>query len=60
MQNSNNFNLKLYFTKYERSIKKHWNILQINNKFKEAFPEPHIMSFHRNKKLKLSLDENNS
>ena len=32
--------------------KKHWNILQINNEFKDVFAEPPIMCFRRNKDLK--------
>ena len=33
-------------------VKKHWNIWHINKAFKDVFPEPPIMSFRRNKKLK--------
>ena len=34
------------------AVKKQWNILKINNTFKDLFPEPPIMCFHRNKHLK--------
>ena len=46
----------IVFTKRERSRNKHWDILQINNEFKDVFPEPPTMCFGRNK----NLDENNS
>ena len=32
----------------KEAVKKHWTILQINNEFKNVFPEPPIMCFHRN------------
>ena len=36
----------------KETVKKHWNIFQINNEFKDVFPEPPIMCFHRNKNFK--------
>ena len=36
----------------KEAVRKHWNILQINNEFKNVFPEPPIMCFRRNKNLK--------
>ena len=39
----------------EKAVKKHWNILQIDNEFKDVFPDPTIMCFHKNKNLKDSL-----
>ena len=36
----------------EEAVREHWSILQIKNKFKNAFPEPPIMCFRRNKNLK--------
>ena len=34
------------------TVKKHWKVLQINNEFKDAFPELPMMCFRRNKNLK--------
>ena len=45
----------IVFTKRERGRNKHWDILQINNEFKDVFPEPPTMC-GRSK----NLDENNS
>ena len=43
------------------AVKNYWNILQINNVFKDVFTEPPITYFRRNKKLgTISLDVNNS
>ena len=39
----------------KEAVRKHWNILQINNEFKNVFPEPAIMCFLRNKNLKYFL-----
>ena len=36
----------------KEAVRKHWNILQINNEFKNVFPEPPIMCFRRNKNMK--------
>ena len=36
----------------KEALKKHWNILQINNEFKGVFSEPPFMCFRRNKKFK--------
>ena len=57
MQNSINLNIEFHsinrtLSTVKAAIKKHWNILQINNKFKNVFPEAPIMCFHRNKNLK--------
>ena len=31
----------------KETVKKHWNILQINNKFEDLFSEPLVMCFYR-------------
>ena len=36
----------------KEAVRKHWNILQINNEFKNVFPEPPIMCFRRKKNMK--------
>ena len=36
----------------KEAVRKHWNILQINNEFKNVFPEPPIKCFRRNKNMK--------
>ena len=36
----------------KEAVRKHWNILQINNEFKNVFPEPLIKCFRRNKNMK--------
>ena len=36
----------------KEAVRKHWNILQINNEFKNVFPEPPIIFFRRKKNLK--------
>ena len=41
-----------YMTAYQKErleTLKHWNILHINNEFKDVFPEPPVMCFRRNK-----------
>ena len=35
----------------KEAVTKHWNTLQIINKFKNVFPQPPLMCFHRNKNL---------
>ena len=36
----------------KEAVRKHWNILQINNEFKNVFPEPPIKCFRRKKNMK--------
>ena len=36
----------------KEAVRKHWNILQINNEFKNVFPEPPMKCFRRNKNMK--------
>ena len=38
-------------TNVKETARKYWNILQINNEFKNVFPELSIMRFRRNKNL---------
>ena len=45
-----NYNCTL--PKVIEAVKKHWKVLQINNEFKDAFPELPMMCFRRNKNLK--------
>lgn len=44
----------------KKAVKKDWDVLKINNKFKDIFAEPPLMSFHINKKLeRFFFEENN-
>ena len=44
----------------KKAVKKDWDVLKINNKFKDIFAEPPLMSFHINNKLeRFFFEENN-
>ena len=42
----------------KETVKKHWNILQINNKFEDLFSEPLVMCFYRSNIWKTFFGQN--